>query len=449
VVSLRAFAAALLSKGMAMSLPVSLLVLDAYPLRRRGEGWRRLLLEKAPYGVLGVTGAVVALMARSEGAAFSGYVSYGLSSRVALAGYSLWFYPLTLLWPADLSPLYEAPRQVSILQARFLVPTLAVVAVTTLLIVLRRRLPAALAAWAHSAVVIAPVSGVVHSGNQLVADRYAYLSQMGFIVLAGYGVVWILQMASSGRVPRRAVVMLGSGVTVAILALGSLTWSQSHAWQDPETLWGWSVEVDPACARCHYNLGTALMRRRHDEAGLQASGEHLRQALVLRPDYAEAYLNLGTVSLMRRHYADAEPALREYMRLRPDARAGPERLAVLYLVQGRSEEAIPLLRRARGMGSRDAPVGRAPTVQPAEARGGSFAEAVQLLDDSETLRYLGQALLEQGWAADAIVPLRRAVALNPTAPVARFWLAQAYRGAGQAAQADAEIAALRKTDSVR
>jgi hypothetical protein len=33
--------------------------------------------------------------------------------------------------------------------------------------------------------------------------------------------------------------------------------------------------------------------------------------------------------------------------------------------------------------------------------------------------------------------------------VARFWLAQAYRGAGQAAQADAEIAALRKTDSVR
>src|SRR4030095_10509307 len=82
--SLLAFAAALLSKGMACSLPLSLLVLDVYPLRRSGEGWRRLLLEKAPYGALAIGGAMVALMARSEGAAFSGYVSYGLVSRIAL-----------------------------------------------------------------------------------------------------------------------------------------------------------------------------------------------------------------------------------------------------------------------------------------------------------------------------------------------------------------------------
>lgn len=444
--SLLAFAAALLSKGMAMSLPLSLLVLDAYPLRRSGEGWRQLLLEKAPYGALAIGGAMVALMARNEGAAFSGYVSYGLVSRIALTGYSVWFYPLTLMCPANLSPLYEVPRQVSILQPRFLVPLLAVVAVTALLIVLRRRLAGALAAWAHSAAVVAPVSGIVHSGLQLVADRYAYLAQMGFIVLAGYGVVWILRTAAHGRLPRRAVWLVGSGVAMAILALGSLTWSQSYAWQDPETLWGWAVDVDPACARCHYNLGAALMRRRRDEAGLRASEEHLQQALALSPSYSDAYLNLGTVALMRRRYAEAEPALREYIRLRPDAQTGPERLAVLYLVQGRSDEAIPLLRRARGMRPADVAVDRNPTVQPAEAERGSLAEAVQLLDDSETLRYLGQALLEQGLAVDAIIPLRRAVALNPTAPTARFWLAQAYRGAGQAAQADAEMAALRRTN---
>jgi predicted Zn-dependent protease len=71
---------------------------------------------------------------------------------------------------------------------------------------------------------------------------------------------------------------------------------------------------------------------------------------------------------------------------------------------------------------------------------------VQLVEDSETLRYLGQALLEQGAAADAIVPLRRAVTLDPSSTAARFWLAQAYRGAGQGAQADAEMAALRKAD---
>ena len=449
VASVLAFAAALLSKGMAMSLPLTLLVLDVYPLNRGREGWGRLLIEKAPYFALAMVGAALALTARGEGAAFSGYASYGLASRIALAGYSFWFYPLTLLWPADLSPLYEVPRHVSLLELRFFVPAAAVVVVTVGLIALRRRLPGALAAWVHSAAVVAPVSGIVHSGLQLVADRYAYLAQMGFIVLAGYGVVWILQMAARGRVPRRAVALAGSGVTVAILALGALTWSQSYTWQDPETLWGWAVDVDPACSRCHYNLGAALMRRRRDEAGLRAAEEHLRRAVTLSPDHAEAYLNLGTVSLIRRHYAEAEPALREYMRLRPEARAGPERLAVLYLVQGRAGEAIPLLRRAQSTSSADVPVDRASATPSAETARDSLVEAVQLLDDGETLRYLGQALLEQGLAADAIVPLRRAVALDPTAAAARFWLAQAYRGAGEAARADAEMAALRARDPSR
>jgi Flp pilus assembly protein TadD len=443
--SLLAFAAALLSKGMAMSLPLTLLVLDVYPLRRRREGWWRLLIEKTPYFALAMVGAALALTARGDGSAFSGYASYGFASRIALAGYSVWFYPVTLLWPASLSPLYEAPRHVGLLVPRFLVPTAAVVVVTVGLIALRGRLPGALAAWAHSAAVVAPVSGVVHSGLQLVADRYAYLAQMGFIVLAGYGVVWILQMAARGRVPRRAVVLAGGGVTVAILALGSLTWNQSYVWQDPEALWGWAVDMDPACARCHYNLGAALMRKRRDEAGLRASEEHLRRAVALSPDHAEAYLNLGTVSLMRRHYADAESALRAYIRLRPAAPTGPERLAVLYLVQGRTDEAVPLLRRARGTSQSDEPVRRSSPTPSTEAARGDLAEAVQLLDDSETLRYLGQALLEQGLAADAIVPLRRAVALDPTAAAARFWLAQAYRGAGEAARADAEMAALRQT----
>lgn len=443
--SVVAFAAALLSKGMAVSLPVSLLVLDLYPLGRRGEGWRRLLMEKTPYVALALGGAAAALIARSEGAAFSDYASYGLASRIALAGYSIWFYPLTLLWPANLSPLYEAPAHVKLLEPRFLVPTVGVVAVTAGLIALRRRWPGALAAWVHSAAVVAPVSGIAHSGLQMVADRYAYLAQMGFIVLAGYGVVWILRMAQQGRVPRRAVAVTAGGVTAALLALGSLTWSQSDAWHDPETLWGWAVDVDPACARCHYNLGAALMRRRRDDAGLQASEEHLRRALALSPEFAEAYLNLGTVALMRRRYAEAEPALREYMRRRPTARAGTERLAVLYIVQSRPEQAIPLLRRAQAMsGGGEISASRGETVATTPA--GGLAEAVQLLDDSETLRYLGQALLEQGLAADAIVPLRRAVALDPTAPAARFWLAQAYRGAGETARADAELAALRERD---
>lgn len=431
--SLVAFAAALLSKGMAMSLPFTLLILDVYPLRRWGAGWPRVLVEKTPYFALALAAAVVAVVARSQGGEFSGYASYGVAPRIGLIAYSLWFYPLALVWPADLSPLYEVPRQVSLLDPRFLTPLLALLVVTGGLIALRRRIPGALAAWAHSAAVVAPVSGVVHSGLQMVADRYSYLAHLGFVVLAGYGLVLVLELHEQGRVRRGAVMVAGTGIVLAIGALALLSWSQTSVWRDPETLWRWAVDVDPLCGRCHNNLGVALLHRRRDPQGLSESEDHLRRAVALRPEYAVTHLNLGTVSLLRKRYVEAEAALREYRRLQPDAPDGAERLAVLYLVQGRSDEAIPLLRRARGLS------------QPGSARN-DLAAAVQLLNDGETLRYLGQALLEQGRAGDAVLPLRRAVEMNPAAPSLRLWLAHAYRGAGQVTLADAELSTLRQLD---
>ncbi|HEY7654837.1 MAG TPA: tetratricopeptide repeat protein [Methylomirabilota bacterium] len=431
--SLVAFAAALLSKGMAMSLPITLLILDVYPLRRWRAGGPRVLLEKLPYGVLALAGAVVAAVARSRGAEFTGYDSYGVAARVGLFAYSLWFYPLKLVWPADLSPLYEVPRQVGLLDPRFLMPLLGLLAVTAALITLRHRAPGALAAWAHSAAVVAPVSGVVHSGLQMVADRYSYLAQLGFVVLAGYGVVRILELHARGRVRRGAVMIAGSGIVLTIGALAVLTWSQSYIWRDPETLWRWAVDADPLCGRCHNNLGVALLHRRREPQGLSESEDHLRQAVALRPEHALTHLNLGTAALLRKRYVEAEAALREYRRRQPDAPDGAERLAVLYLVQGRSDEAIPLLRRARGLS------------QPASVPH-DLAAAVELLNDGETLRYLGQALLEQGRAGDAVLPLRRAVELQPGAPSLRLWLAHAYRGAGQVALADAELSTLRRLD---
>lgn len=431
--SLVAFAAALLSKGMAMSLPITLLILDVYPLRRWEAGWRRVLAEKLPYCALAAVGAVVAAWARSQGAEFSDYGGYGIAARIGLIAYSMCFYPLKLVWPADLSPLYEVPVQVSLLDARFLVPLLALPAVTGVLLALRRRAPGALAAWAHAAAFVAPVSGVVHSGIQMVADRYSYLAQIGFVVLAGYGLVCLLELHRTGRVRRAAMAMATGGIVLMLGALALLTWSQSYVWRDPETLWRWAVELDPFCSRCHNNLGVALMHDRRDPQGLSESEEHLRQAVALRPTYALSHLNLGTVALLRGRYVEAEVALRSYLARQPNAPDGAERLAVLYLVQGRPDEAIPLLRRARGVSRSDG----APT---------DLAAAVELIRDGETLRFLGQALLEQGRAGDAIVPLVRAVQLYPSAPSFRFWLAHAYRGAGQTAQAEGEFAALRRLD---
>jgi Flp pilus assembly protein TadD len=52
-------------------------------------------------------------------------------------------------------------------------------------------------------------------------------------------------------------------------------------------------------------------------------------------------------------------------------------------------------------------------------------------DDPGALILLGRALVEQGNPGDAILALRRAVALDPSAVPAHFWLVLAYRGVGR------------------
>src|SRR5438132_2794902 len=69
--SVAVFVCALLSKSMVVNLPVVLLILDVYPLRRLGGsiGWwsapaRRVYVEKIPFVLLAAAASVVALMAQ-------------------------------------------------------------------------------------------------------------------------------------------------------------------------------------------------------------------------------------------------------------------------------------------------------------------------------------------------------------------------------------------------
>jgi Tfp pilus assembly protein PilF len=353
--SVAAFAAALLSKAAAMPLPVALLILDVYPLRRVGrEGWRRLLLEKLPYAVLAAVAAAVALMALHwSSIAVTPYARYGLIARVAMTAYSLAVYPWKFLWPAGLIPIYELPPVIVLLTPRFLVPAGALIVVTAALVALRRRWPAGLAAWTYSAVMVLPVSGLVHAGHQLAHDRYSYLSGLGFALLAGAGLVWLLRAPARGLL-RRSVAAAGVAAAILVVAgLGGSAWRQSRLWRDSETLWRWAVDVDPACAVCANNLGAVLI------VGPRASSERLREAeplfrraAALRPDWAFPLHNLGVALVLLGRLDDAEAAFVEYMRRAPGVAAGPGRLGMLRVDQKRYAEAVELLRRAYAMDPR-------------------------------------------------------------------------------------------------
>lgn len=361
--SVGAFGASVLAHPIAMTLPLSLLVIDVYPLRRP-RAWRGLLREKIPYGALAFLAAGLAVLARQRGVFWTPAASRDLESRIVFVGQSLWFYPTTFVWPSGLSPLYELPELAMLWSPRFLLPLIGVVATVGILFLSRHRFPGGLAAWIHMVIVVAPVSGLIHSGIQLGADRYSYQADLGFALLVGYGLTWAIGARESGRFSPFLARLIGGAATIVVVALAVGSWEYASTWQDSETLWRWAIDADIQCANCHVHLSEAIISgaARQGPDGVPARAreaeDQARRALALRPSLADAYFNLGTALAAQHRYDEADGALRAYMQRAPWDPAGPWRLGLLRLVQSKPEDAVPLFRTALKL-SADSPGFRA------------------------------------------------------------------------------------------
>src|SRR5437899_1426812 len=93
------FACALLSKSIAVSLPVVLLILDVYPLRRLGGsiGWwgaaaQRVYLEKVPFGLMAVVASALAFLANAQLHNTASVEQLSVLGRLGVAAYGLSFY---------------------------------------------------------------------------------------------------------------------------------------------------------------------------------------------------------------------------------------------------------------------------------------------------------------------------------------------------------------------
>jgi Flp pilus assembly protein TadD len=344
------FVLAVLSKSITMTLPVALLIIDIYPLRRLklapanwlfGSG-RRALLEKIPFLLIALIAARVSYWAVARHEFFTSAVQYPLPARLVMAMYSVCFYIGKTLLPVGLSALYELPPPTQLFEIPFLLTALATALITVSLIGLCHRWPAGTAAYAYYAIVIAPVGGLVHAGHQLAHDRYSYLSCLGFALLVG-GLPALLGRARERGDIKPSLARLATAAMIAwVVVLGTLAWDQVRVWRNTESLWFNAAFAEPECSICHNNVGAYLV----NEGRVEAAFEHLNLTLTLRPerDKAHAGIGLGLIRLDRS--AEAESHLRRALVKDQYDTTILNNLGIALSRQGKFAEAVPYLRRA-------------------------------------------------------------------------------------------------------
>ena len=307
-----ALALGLMSKPMLVTLPVALLLLDVWPLRRwrptaadGGLGAGRLVLEKLPLFALALVAGLVTMWAQAAEGAMDAMQPPALGMRLANAVRSVGIYLAQTVWPHDLAVFYPYPAALPLVQV--VLAAAAIVVLSGAAIALARRAPWLLVGWVWFGLTLAPVLGVLQVGSQAHADRYVYVPHIGLFLALAFG----LERLTAGL---RAVRPARIGLAVVLFAAGALaTRTQVALWRDDRTLFEHAIEVTGGSHIAHDNLGRALQ----SEGLVDEAIEQYRAAIGLRPDFASAYVNLGTALEAKGDLPAAEESYREATRRAP------------------------------------------------------------------------------------------------------------------------------------
>ncbi len=395
------FALGLLAKPMLVTLPVTLLLLDVWPLARRahGVGLGRLVAEKVPLLGLAIAVSAVTLWTQHGAGAIPALAVRAVGDRVATAFTNYGLYLGKLAWPVNLAVFYPlAPGDVGLAASAALLLLL----VTALAVAAWRVEPALLVGWSWFLVTLVPVIGLVQVGGQQIADRYGYVPSIGVFVMIAWGAPLLWRRMGLGADMRPLAVAAVATIVVAAL----LTRRQVTYWRDSITLFARAIAVTDRNFLAENNLGEALAAAGR---GREAA-DHYAEAVRIHPGYAPARNNQGIVFAEQGRYAEAEQEFRAALARDPGLAMAESNLATTRARLGDYTDAI-------------AHYDRAIALAPANA----------LAHEGR-----GDSLVLLGRLDDAVASYREALQLAPASVTARRALARTLRRLGRDAEAELE-----------
>lgn len=186
------------------------------------------------------------------------------------------------------------------------------------------------------------------------AERFAFFASAGFCLAAALAIEkWIIKAEA------RDIEVVKTGKVLAILVpltlvFGGMTIARNADWKDDYTLYKADVEKSPEDTRLHHNLATAIAenmwpaetdsmkKKEYDKESIY----HLRRAMDIYPDYADANVEMGRIFDRMRQYDSAIKYDSRALELNPTNATANNNLGSVYLTSGRYPQAVELFRKS-------------------------------------------------------------------------------------------------------
>lgn len=297
----------LLSKPMFVTLPVILLILDWFPLKRfKRTALKGPLLEKAPFILFSGIAAVITALVHSS--TLVPVQLSPISSRILIAGKAVISYMWLTLWPVNLIPFHVHPGNILGMSLAYIPPLFLVLAITLCCAFLIKRLPVLMASWLIYLVTLLPVLGLVQGGLTEIADRFTYLPSLPLSLLIALCVIALtVRLAAS----RMAIVIISAVTALLLMIACYLTVIQISHWKDDVTLWSRAIDVKPHFSgRTYFQRGRSYAARGNYHQALEDMNEAM--AIATSKNLREMHPIFLERARIRRQLGDLSGAIADY-----------------------------------------------------------------------------------------------------------------------------------------
>ncbi len=420
------FVLALLTKAIAVTLPVMFLIHDfvyrdreRHPTIRSYLGdWRRLALPILVLGTLDIAYLLYRHIVLPPWTAAARQQPGVTPWMWLISGWSAELYYVRLfLWPDGLSVDHDFPLTTSLWQPRAWGSLLVILVWVGLALRALGRWPQVTFATAWFFITLAPESTLAALAEVINDHRPYIASSLGLSVL----LTCALSGLAAVLVPRaRHAALAAVCLLICVPAVGFNRY-RTWQWGDSLRLWEDTVQKSPANGRAWMNAGLGRMAR-GDMAGARRYFERSRE---LVPGYAFLYMNFSVLEASEGHLDASLKAADQAVRLRPDQSQGHLYLGMALERVGRVAEAAAEYRRSIALNPSDAQATAA--LARIERNGG--------LSEDAMMKAGLHALYTRGDAGAAATWFRKVLERNPSHYGATYQLAVALDRAGTPAEA--------------
>jgi len=325
--------------------------------------------------------------------------------RLLTAGNAFWFYLGKLAWPADLAFIYRRWELSGSNPLHWIAPSAFLLLVVVLWALRRRITRGPLAAVLLFAGTLTPALGffdVFPFEFSFVADHFQYHACIWMLAL--FAAVATIGASRYGLKQDQA-----HGAAVAVCAvLLVLTFNQSRAYRNAESLWRDTVAKNPTAPMPRNNLGQLLAASNRPDEAIK----HYRAAIESNPNYAIAWFNLGAALAQTGKKEEALQTYAEALERDPDNAQMHYHIGLGMQRLGRVEDAYE-----------------------------RFTRAIELKPNYvDPINDLANIFAQQGRLEDAVDKYRQVLQVKPDYVVARSNLANALATLGRSEEALQEYA---------